>query len=221
MRHQRNRAQVAGVRRAVHVRGDGAFCARSAVVREGLPPNVEEHTERVRTAGRRFDLRGFNVDDAAGVVRVDPVQATLRILRTGETEADALRYLDLLAVDEEREMRMDVQVRVLHAAALDAVDRTAHPALRSVGDLRFEVRRSDRRAVDERDWFSGRTRAGARRCIRGDAQLILMPVHRAEDQDHQQNGYADADVDERHGVAARRRSGATPQIAAAVGTSRL
>ena len=224
MRHQRNRAKVAVVFRAVHVRGYRPFEIRHAVVRERLAPNVEEHAERVRDRRRALELRGFDVDDAAGVVRVNPVQAALRRSALARPKPMNRGICNLLAVDRRaRDAGGYAGLRIPCARhGMPSTGRPMPPWAAS-GSSSLKCWAPMLRAVGERDRLSriairARASASPYAC---DASFGFGASSSAEDHDHQRDRDADADVNERHRVAMRRRSGATALVAAAVGTSRL
>ena len=64
-----------------------------------LPPNVEEHAKRVWPALRRIDVGRFHVNDAAGVVCMNPVETAAGEIRR---KTNILWDLHRLAVIEER-----------------------------------------------------------------------------------------------------------------------
>src|SRR5207253_7263662 len=124
----RDRAWVAREGVAVEVGGDGAGRRAHAARAERLAPDVEVVAERVGALDRRLD-----VDDPVARVAVQPVEARSRgdegafgclLLATGRRDPDALRDHTGPALDEYREVRVDVEEHLLAALASDAVDRT-------------------------------------------------------------------------------------------------
>src|SRR5579862_7298063 len=117
MRAHWNCTQITIVLHAVHVRRNRSLEGRDGIVVQRLPPNIEEHSERKILVGRslpRSDIGRFDMDDAACVVRVNPVETA-----AGEvwSKPNKLRNLHLLAVVEDREMAVNVKRRVLHFTA--------------------------------------------------------------------------------------------------------
>src|SRR6185312_12329631 len=92
---------------------------------ERLPPLVEELAERIGALHRRLD-----VDDPVGRMGVQPVEAgprvderaRRRLLGDRVRDADPRRHLALLAVDEDRQVRVNVEHRLLAGLAADPVD---------------------------------------------------------------------------------------------------
>ena len=72
------------------------------------------------------------MDDPVGRVRVQPVEATPiaderalgRVLHLAAADPDPVRDLARDALDEDRQMGMDMEQQLLGAQALDAVDRS-------------------------------------------------------------------------------------------------
>src|SRR5215469_9033748 len=122
---QRYRAWIAREASAIDVGGHVATVGGDSGGAERLAPDVEEVAERERPLGGSLD-----VDHAVGRVRVQPVEARtadgerpllgLLDLRTGD--ADPERHLLLLPVVEDRQVRMNVEQRLLARLTLDSVD---------------------------------------------------------------------------------------------------
>jgi len=159
---------------------------------ERLAPYVEEVTQGVGALDR-----GFDVDDAVSGVRVQPVEARAgfdeRALRgrrgLGPRNADAGRDLPGRTVDEDGQVRVDVEQRLLAGLAADPVHRLAGRPRSGAGQRRASGYRHALRTGRAR---GGRGLKGPQRAQRGQGQ----PAARTPARDGERDGDHRGDDDD-------------------------
>src|SRR6266851_4172859 len=194
---QRDVARVALIHLAVVDRHDMALDRPERRWSERLAPLVEEVAKRVGAVDRRLD-----VNDAVRRMGVQPVQAgsalgdrALRRLHCPRAgDSDASRELPLRPVDENRQMRMNVEDRLLRCLAANAINlaagrgrRLASQRRRSRDGNALEARRAGLRRGLQRAERAQRAELELR-SAGGRRRLASAASHRERDGDGCDNG---------------------------------